>query len=132
MFVLIGWNGNPSVWMLLLFLMQVFADNFEIARCSFDTLKVGDTCISSAGNDGSWTSVKVSFPGSVRYDLREYEPRKLEVVDLTQYLGDPQEMQFRVDFETKYWGLIPDAWGMIAVLVVSGIAMLAIPVKGLQ
>ncbi|ADM12543.1 uncharacterized protein Eint_110430 [Encephalitozoon intestinalis ATCC 50506] len=116
--------------MFLLFLVFVFADNIEISRSSFDTLKVGNTYISSASHGAStWNSLKISFPGYYRYDVVEYEPRRFELVDVTQYFGETEKMVFRVDFETKYYGLIPDAWVMIISLTTLSGIMFSLPIK---
>ncbi|KAG5858679.1 hypothetical protein KMI_12g18420 [Encephalitozoon hellem] len=119
--------------MLFFFLVSVVADNVEIPRHSFDTLKVGNAYISSSqkGASPTWNSIKISFPGYYRYDIKENEPRKLELVDSTQYFGEKEEMQFRVDFETKYCGLISDAWAMIASLTVFSIIMFVMPLKSI-
>ncbi|AFN84026.1 hypothetical protein EROM_110440 [Encephalitozoon romaleae SJ-2008] len=119
--------------MLFFLLASIVADNVEISRRSFDTLKVGNAYISSSPDSAStaWNSVKISFPGYHRYDIRENEPRKFELIDLTQYFGEKEEMQFRIDFETKYYGLIPDAWAMIAALTISSVVMFIIPLKSI-
>ncbi|UYI26259.1 hypothetical protein J0A71_01g00760 [Encephalitozoon cuniculi] len=118
--------------MLLLLLVPILTDNIEIPRDSFDTLKVGNTYISSAMHDASsWNSVKISFPGYYHYSVKEYEPQKLELIDATQYFGEKEEMRFRVDFETKHCGLIPDAWAMVVALTASSIIMFFMPIKNM-
>lgn len=108
----------------------VSADNVEIPRSSFDVLRIEDMYIHSkdTGVCGHpWNSIKVSFPGDHIYKVRECAHRVLELVDVTEYLERREPMKYRIDFEMKHYGLISDAWVVVATAVISGIAILAMP-----
>lgn len=133
-------NGIYSNWpaakqmnlgVLCVLLKRVFGDNVEIARDSFDVLRIEDLCIFSGDCEGvrtSWNSVKISFPGYYVYRIEERAPGVLELCDLTEYLGEREEMVYRVDFEEKHYGCILDVWMAAAAIVLSVVAVFFFPV----
>lgn len=114
--------------MIFVFLALLLADNIEIPRNTFDVLDIEGMLIHSAHTGSStWTTVKISFPGHHRYEIYEPEKRYLVLIDETEYLKEREPMVYRIDFETRYYGLIPEAWTVIAVVTVTSAILLFSP-----
>jgi hypothetical protein len=119
-------------WFLIL--SPVLGDNIEIAREDFEVLKIGSTYINSndRGPNEPWNSLKISFIGIFRYELRSYGEGKYELVDFTRYIADPAPMSYRIDYEQKHNGMIKDVWHIVEIVAAFVIIVLDFPMEKLD
>lgn len=112
--------GAVEMLVALSVLRAVRADNIEIWRREFQSVRMGDRVITAEEMEG-FNSLKISYMCSKMYDIIETEPKRLWIREKTVNFGTGISSPVRIDYEYKILGLADFVWPLLGFATVLGV-----------